>query len=105
MYPANIFFQIMAIVVFIAGLISLGLGVFILVRQAVGNDLKVIAAQTAKMAQKGLAEDISGLVGNASALLNALNEMVRSATGIGAFLVFVSLALFVGAYFIAGQIH
>lgn len=98
------FVQTMATVIFLMGLITFGTGVFILTRQAIGNSVRVIAEQTAKLAQKGIAEDVAGLVGNASALLNALNQMVRSASGIGMFLVGIGVFLMAAAYGLVLQI-
>jgi len=92
------FVQTMASVLFLMGLVSLGMGIFILTRQAIGNNVRTIAEQTAKLAQKGIAEDVAGLVGNASSLLNALNQMVRSTSGIGIILVGISFVLFSASY-------
>jgi ABC-type uncharacterized transport system permease subunit len=98
------FTQTMAIVLFLMGLISLGTGIFILTRQAIGNNVRVIAEQTAKLAQKGIAEDVAGLVGNASSLLNALNQMVRSSSGIGMILVGISFILIGASYALVLQL-
>ena len=95
---AHDFFMTMATLLFLVGLVSIGIGIFILTSQAVGKNVKIIANQTTKLAQKGISEDISGLVGNASALLEALNQLVRSTAGIGIFLIIISLVLFAGAY-------
>ncbi len=54
------FLLTMATAVLILGLVSLCIGIFVLVSKTVGNDVKAIATQTAKMAQKGIAEDVSG---------------------------------------------
>jgi hypothetical protein len=98
------FVQTMATILFLMGLISLGTGIFILTRLAIGNNVRVIAEQTAKLAQKGIAEDVAGLVGNASALLNALNQMVRSSSGIGIIMVGISFALIAASYGLVLQI-
>jgi len=60
--------------------------------------LDTIADQTVKIAQKGITDEISGLVGNARALIEVLNEMVKTATGIGIFLVILGVLLMAGAY-------
>ena len=65
------------------------------------GEVRLLAAQTAKVAQKGLAEDVTGLVGNASALIDSLNHMTGTASGIGAFLVILGLLMMVLAYWIA----
>ena len=82
----NDFLLTMAAVLLIGGVILVGVGVFILVRKLLGKELQTIADQTTKLAQKGISEDISGLVGNARTLIEALNEMVKTATGIGVLL-------------------
>jgi len=78
---------------FVIGVVTFWIGVIILVSRTTGRDVKTIASQTTRLAQKGLAEEIAGLVGNASTLLNALNDMVRTAAGIGIFLTIIGLSL------------
>ncbi len=92
------FIMTMTGVLFFSGLINLVVGVVILSSQAIGQNVKTIAAQLTKLAQKGISEDISGLVGNASSLLNAMNQLVRSTAGIGIFLIVVSFVLFAASY-------
>lgn len=92
------FIMIMTGVLFFSGLVNLVIGVIILSSQAIGKNVKTIADQVTTLAQKGISEDISGLVGNASSLLNAMNQLVRSTAGIGIFLVVVSFVLFAASY-------
>jgi hypothetical protein len=76
---------------FIAGVAILMLGIW-------GIEQRSILAQTNSIAQKGLAEEISGLVGNASMLVTAINDMVRTRNGIGIILIVTGTALMVTAY-------
>jgi hypothetical protein len=102
MFTTAFEFQItMATILFLLGLIVLAISIFILTRQAVGRDIQTIAKQTTKLAEKGITENIAGLVGNASALINALHDLSKSNTGIGVFLVFLGIALLTTAYFIS----
>ncbi len=102
MFETAFDFQItMATVLFLLGLITLAISIFILTRQAVGRNIQTIAEQTTKLAEKGITENIAGLVGNASSLINALHQLSKSNTGIGVFLVFVGIALLTTAYFIS----
>jgi len=95
-------FQItMATVLFLLGMIILTISVFILTRQAIGRNIQTIAEQTTKLADKGITENIAGLVGNASSLINALHELSKTNTGVGVFLVFLGIALLTTAYFIS----
>ncbi len=96
--------KIIVVALFALGSISLASGIFILFKKVMGEELKVIANQTAKLAQKGLAEEVAGLVGNASALLNALNQLIKTTTGVGVFLTLIGFILMVVAYYLAMQI-
>jgi hypothetical protein len=103
-YGVNQFFLVMAAILLMMGVVALGAGVITLVFRVSGKDIHTIANQTLRLAQKGVAEEVSGLVGNASALLDALNQLVRTATGIGAFLVMVGFILFGAAFYLVKQL-
>jgi hypothetical protein len=93
----------MAICLFILGVLSIVAGVFILIYKVMGEDLRVIANQTAKLAQKGIVDDVAGLVGNASTLVVALNQLVKTATGVGFFLNILGILLMAAAYYLIKQ--
>jgi hypothetical protein len=99
------FLQTMAVVLFIIGLIALSIGIFTLAKQAVSKYVQIIAEQTTKLAQKGIAEDVAGLVGNASSLLTALNQLVASNAGIGIILTLISFVLLGSAYALISSIR
>ncbi len=105
MFNINLHDALMVIVIVMAvlGAISLTAGIFILFRKVMGDELKVIATQTTRLAQKGIAEEISGWVGNASSLLEALNQLVRTTTGVGVFLALIGFILMVAAYYLGLQ--
>ena len=79
--------------VFLLGMSTFALGVFVLVGRAMNRDIQRVAAHTARLAQKGIVEDASGLVGNASALVTALTRLVQTMAGVGIFLIILGLAL------------
>lgn len=87
----------------VMGVIAIASGIFILFRKVMGDELRVIASQTTRLAQKGIADEITGLVGNASALLEALNQLVKTTTGVGVFLTLIGFILMVVAYYLGIQ--
>lgn len=87
------------------GIILLVIGVIILITRVLGGGVKEIAEQTARLAQKGIAEEIAGLVGNASTLVESLNQLVRTAAGVGVFLIVIGLLLMAAAYGLVMQIR
>ncbi len=96
---------IMALCIFFSGLVTFGIGLVILVTRTLSPEMRALESQTNQLAQKGLAEEVSGLVGNASALLNAMNDLVHTTRGIGIFLVIIGLLLMAGATIFVLQVH
>jgi hypothetical protein len=98
------FVMTMSIALFIMGAISMGLGMYTLVSRVLGEDVRVIAKQTARMAQKGISEEVAGLVGTASNLLDSLNSLVQTTSGVGMFLMLAGFALILCGYFLTRQV-
>ena len=96
--------KVIVVALFAMGIISLAAGIFILFKNVLGEELKTIASQTVKLAQKGLAEEVAGLVGNASSLLNALNQLIKTTSGIGVFLTLTGIILMIAAYYLTLRI-
>lgn len=86
---------VFAIALFVVGTGTFIIGVGVLLTRTLGSEVREITAKTGQMAQKGLAQDIAGLVGNASVLMNALSDMVETTRGIGLSLM-VYGTLFIG---------
>jgi hypothetical protein len=84
---------LMVIGLFLLGVITLLTGILVLVTRSAGKEVRTLATQTARLAKKGIAEDVAGLVGNASNLLRATNELVRTSAGIGVFLAILGFLL------------
>ena len=101
----NDFLLTLATALVICGIIILGVGVFTLIGKLMGKELRTIAEQTTKLAQKGITDDVTGLVGNARSLIDALNSMVKTTAGIGIFLVMLGLILIGAAYALILQIR
>jgi hypothetical protein len=96
---------VMTATIFFLGILTFLAGCAILLIRAMGRDVQSISAQTAKLAQKGLAEEVAGLVGNASTLLEAMNQFVRTTAGIGVFLAILGLAMMGAACWLALQLN
>ncbi|UCH59368.1 MAG: hypothetical protein JSV61_14270 [Anaerolineales bacterium] len=96
---------VMVLILFSLGLIATIAGILILTLRAAGKDVRTLATQTTRLAQKGLAEEVAGLVGNASALLEAVNKLVRTTAGVGVFLTVLGLLLMITASLLALKIY
>ncbi|MEW6716224.1 MAG: hypothetical protein AB1345_01785 [Chloroflexota bacterium] len=96
---------IMATVSFILGVIAIISGISVILARVLNRDIRTISVQTARMAQKGMSDKITGLVGNASDLLSALNGLTRSAAGVGLLLNIVGGGLIYFSYYILNKIN
>lgn len=95
---------IMTVTLFFLGLGTFLIGVFLLALRSTDQELKNIVGQTAQLAQKGIAEDIAGLVGNASNLLDAMNQLIRTNAGIGVYVTIIGLIIIAAACWLGFQI-
>lgn len=100
----NEILTLMAIILFVLGFACTITGIIVLTVRVSGGDVRTLALQTTRMAQKGLADDIAGLVGNASNLLAALNDLVRTTAGIGVFITVIGIILMIAASLLALKI-
>jgi hypothetical protein len=97
-YPLHIY---MLAAIFTLGMLTFITGVIILLIGIWGNGQTSLIAQANRIAQKGISEELAGLVGNTSLLISAINEMIRTRNGIGALLIFTGAALMIAAYWFA----
>ncbi len=88
---------LMVIGLFLLGAITLLIGILLLVTRSAGKEVRALTTQTAQLVKKGIAEDVAGLVGNASNLLSATNDLVRTSAGIGVFLAILGFLLMTAA--------
>ena len=101
---ANDFVLTLAGIVLFLWVISFIVGLFILAFKITTGDFSKISSQSAKLMSKGLTDDVSDLMGNASSLLESLTQMSKTRAGVGMFLVIVSFVLFIVAYYLVSRI-
>jgi len=94
----------MTIGVFSIGVLTFLVGIIILLSAILGRSTRTIATQATRLAQKGLAEEVAGLVGNASSLLTAMNGMVNTSAGIGVFITIIGLVMMAISFSLVFQI-
>jgi hypothetical protein len=95
----------MTICVFVVGLVSVGAGIFILITRVLSEDLRTITRQTVQIGEKGIAEEVSGLVGNAATLISSLNNLIKTTAGIGLSVLLIGLVLIISSYLLIYKIQ
>jgi uncharacterized membrane protein YiaA len=96
---------IMAAVAFVLGLVCVLIGVIILLGRGYSREVATLATQTARIAQKGVSHEMSGLVSSASELVDSINQLVRTASGVAVFFVIFGMAMLAASYWIVTQIE
>ncbi|MEE9513198.1 MAG: hypothetical protein V3V46_03885, partial [Anaerolineales bacterium] len=69
--------------IFILGFLLVLIGALVLVSRGYSREVRALAAHTARLGQKGIAQEVTGLVNSATELVASLNSLVRTASGIG----------------------
>ena len=95
---------LIAAAVFVLGFFLILIGSLVLVSRGYSREVRALAAHTARLGQKGLAEEVTGLVNSATELVASINSLVRTASGIGLFLITLGIAMLVAAYWVIQQI-
>ena len=91
---------LIATLVLLLGFICIMVGIILLISRGYSREVRSLAAHAARLGQKGIAEEMSSLVGSASGLVSAINGLVKTSTGIGVFLIFLGMAMIAGSYWI-----
>lgn len=104
--PSSLTFVMSLIgMLFFLGFVSFISGILILVFRSSSSEVKALVSQTARLAQKGIAEEVAGVINNASTMVEAINQLVRTTRGIGIFLTVLGLAMMILASWLAIQVY
>jgi hypothetical protein len=95
--PDN-FRLVFAYSLFLFGLTFIGAGFWRLLSIGLNAQAKTLAAQTVRIGQKALSDDITRVTQATQQLLDSVNNLLRTSAGVGAFLIFIGLLMMVGSY-------
>jgi uncharacterized membrane protein len=95
---------LVAAAVFVLGFLLILIGALVMVTRSYSREVRTLAAHTARLGQKGIAQDVTGLVNSATELVASINGLVKTASGIGLFLITLGIAMMAAAYWIIQQI-
>ncbi len=96
---------LIALTVMGAGLCSLAAGIIVLVSRGFSKEMKVLAAQSAKLSEKGMSHDMEGVVAGVGEILGLLNQLTKTSTGVGMFLMAAGVGLIGAAYYVVMQVQ
>ena len=89
---------VFAYTLFLFGLTFIGAGFWRLLSVSLNAQAKTLAAQTVRIGQKALSDDITRVTQATQQLLESVNTLLRTAAGVGAFLIFIGLIMLAASY-------
>lgn len=96
--------EIMALTLFATGLLACVAGIWTILAREYQQALKGLSAQSSRLHARALTEvGVVPVIDAAARLVEAVNQLVRTAMGVGAFLCLIGLSLCVVAYLILGS--
>ena len=90
----------MGLAFFPAGLFSILSGLLILIAGPYRQEAKILAQQSARISQKGLTDNISLVAQSATALVDAVNNLIRTSSGNAIVLIVVGSLLEAATYWL-----
>lgn len=97
-FTADEWRTLMGLTFFALGLVALGAGLTLLILGPYRKEAKIIAGQSARISQKALTDNITGVVQSATALVDAVNNLIRTSSGNAIVLIVVGALLQAAAY-------
>ncbi len=94
---------IMGLSFFPTGLIAIIVGLIMLVAHPYRDEAKTLAAQSARLGQvnpKSVGDDIAGAAQSATALIDAVNNLIRTSSGNAVVIIIVGAAFELAAYWL-----
>ena len=91
---------LMGLVFFPAGLLAIITGIIMLVAHPYRDEAKILAAQSARLGQKGVGDNIAVAAQSATALIDAVNNLIRTSSGNAIIIIAVGILFEVAAYLI-----
>lgn len=90
----------------LTGFVACLLGLKTMLAQDYQKTLRKLSVQSTQIGQKGLLSDaaIAPMLEAASRLIEAVNNLVRTAVGIGVFLCLVGIGMMVASYFMVSNL-
>jgi len=89
----------MSVCLFLLGLCSCIAGLWTILSKEYQRALKSISAQAAKISSKGITDaGVAPLIEASSRLIEAVNQLIRTAVGVGVFLCLAGTVLCLGAF-------
>jgi hypothetical protein len=83
-----------------SGLLSLLAGILILIGRSFTREMRTLADTSTELSKRAINHDMTSLAESVTEILSQVNQLMKTAAGVGAFLIIVGVALMAGAYWL-----
>jgi hypothetical protein len=87
-----------------AGLLCLVAGILVLLFRGFTKEMRVLAGTSTELSKRAITHDMTALASSVSEILDLINQMMKTAAGVGAFLILVGVAMMGVAYWLTASL-
>jgi hypothetical protein len=83
-----------------SGLLCLLAGILILIGRSFTREMRTLADTSTELSKRALNHDMTSLAESVTEILSQVNQLMKTAAGVGAFLIVIGVGLMAGAYWL-----
>ncbi|MBN1438364.1 MAG: hypothetical protein JW929_03055 [Anaerolineales bacterium] len=87
-----------------SGLICLLAGILILIGRSFTREMRTLAGTSTELSKRALNHDMTSLAESITEILAQVNQLMKTAAGVGAFLILIGVGLMAGAYWLTSGV-
>jgi hypothetical protein len=87
-----------------SGLICLLAGILILIGRSFTREMRTLADTSTELSKRAINHDMTALAESVSEILSQINQLMKTAAGVGAFLIVVGVGLMAAAYWLTSGV-
>jgi TRAP-type uncharacterized transport system fused permease subunit len=96
---------VMSVSLFVMGVLSSLSGLWIILAKEYHEAMKQLASQSVRISGRAVTQDtVAPLIDSASRMVEAINQLIRTAAGVGAFLTVVGVMICVVSFWMIGRV-
>jgi TRAP-type uncharacterized transport system fused permease subunit len=96
---------VMSVSLFVVGVLSSIAGLWIILAKEYHETMKQLASQSVRISGRAITQDtVAPLIDSASRMVEAINQLIRTAAGVGAFLTVVGVMICVVSFWMIGRV-
>jgi TRAP-type uncharacterized transport system fused permease subunit len=96
---------VMSVSLFVVGVLSSLAGLWIILAKEYHETMKQLSSQSVRISGRAITQDtVAPLIDSASRMVEAINQLIRTAAGVGAFLTVVGVMICVVSFWMIGRV-